>query len=128
MPFENWEEDHKLKPKAIIAILLIASIAIAGTAFAVYKITSPPSAPIIVTTPSTLNAPTLNATTATVGDTVQITTTLSDGAEGLQVFFYKNGTVGAIGSAYTNSQGQVIFNYGLGEVGTYVFTAECVHP
>lgn len=128
MPFENWEDDNKRSPAAIALIVILSLVVIAGSAYAVYKLTSPPSPPIVVTEPSALAAPSLNATTAVVGDTVQITTQLSDSAEGVHVFFYQEGTATSIGSAYTNSEGQAIFNHPLTTTGTFTYIADCVHP
>ena len=125
MPFENWEVDHKLGPTAIIILTLVLIVTIATTAYAVYKITSPPSNPIIVNEPATLSQPTVNATTAITGDILQITTELSDQAEGIQVFFYENQV--SIGSAYTNSEGQAIINRSVNTPGTYVYVADCIH-
>jgi hypothetical protein len=128
LPFENWEEDHKLSPKVIIAALVIAMILSASVGYAIYKITSPPSAPVVISEPATLSAPSVNTTSAVTGDTLQLTTTLSDSKEGVQVFFYHNASASAIGSAYTNSAGQAILNYALTQVGTFTFTADCIHP
>lgn len=128
MPFENWEEDHKLPKHWIIIIALIGIIAITGTAIAIYKITSPPSDPVTVATPATLSQPTVNATSAITGDILQLTTSLSDNAEGLQVFFFNNASVSALGSAYTDSTGTAIFNTPLNTVGVFTYTAECLHP
>jgi hypothetical protein len=126
MPFENWEADHKLGPAAIIILTLILIVMIATTAYAVYKITSPPSDPVVVSLPSELSKPTVNATAAVIGETIQITTTLNDGVEGLQVFFYENDV--NIGSAYTNSQGEAIINRVINNAGTFIYVADCIHP
>jgi hypothetical protein len=125
MPFENWEADHKLGPAAIAIALILIIVIAAGSAYAVYKITSAPSDPVTVTESATLSKPTLNATTAVIGDTLQITTTLSDLAEGVQVFFYENQV--SIGSAYTNSEGEAILNRVLSNTGTYTYIADCIH-
>jgi hypothetical protein len=126
MPFENWESDNKRSPALIVVLALVVCLAVAGTAYAVYKITSPVSEPVVVVAPATLSKPVLNATTISTGETVQITTTLSDARPAVEVFFYQNNT--AIGSAYTNSQGTAIYNRALTTVGNYVFTADCIHP
>jgi hypothetical protein len=121
---EDWGETSFPWKKVILVILLVG--AIVGTVVAVYKITSPDSDPVIVTTPATLTKPSVNATLAVSGDTIQITTTLSDSAEGLQVFFYENDL--SIGSAYTNSAGQAIMNRVVNSPGTYIYLAEFMHP
>lgn len=125
MNAEDWgDENHFPIKKAILVILLIA--ALVGSAFAVYKITSPPSDPVNISTPATLSKPTLNATSGVPGNTIQITTTLSDGLDGIQVFFYENDI--AIGSAYTGSGGIAIFNRVVSSTGTFVYKADCMHP
>lgn len=125
MKTENWGDENQIPfRKIILVILLIACIV--GTAFAVYKITSPPSDPVVITTPATLSKPSVNATTGVIGDTIQISTTLSDATDGIQVFFYENDL--SIGSAYTGSGGTAIFNRVVGSPGTYIYKADCVHP
>ena len=126
MPFEDWEADHKLSKRTLIVIALVAILALAGTAVAVYKIVSPPSDPVVVATPATLSKPTVNATSAVEGDTIHITTTLSDAFQGLQVFFYENNV--QIGSDYTNDQGLASYDRVINNAGTFVYTAECMHP
>lgn len=66
------------------------------------------------------------ATSAVTGDTIQLTTQLSDSAEGLQVFFYENDA--EIGSAYTDSTGTAIYNRVNIPVGNYIYHATCMHP
>lgn len=126
MPFESWEQDNKKSPAMIAVLALIAILAIAGSAVAVYKIISPASDPVVVTPPSTLSKPTFNATSAVVGETLQITTTLSDKTPAVEVFFYQNNV--PIGSSYTNNEGVAIFNRLLTTTGSFIYTAECVHP
>lgn len=109
----------------MIVIALVAILTIAGSAVAVYKIMSPPSDPVEVVTPATLSKPLLNATRASVGETIQITTTLSDKVPAVEVFFYQNNL--PIGSSYTNSEGVAIFNKQLNAVGTFIYTADCIH-
>lgn len=122
---EDWGDEQRFPlKKAILVILLVG--ALVGSAFAVYKITSPPSPEVVITTPATLSAPTVNATSGVVGDTIQISTTLSDAMDGLQVFFYENGA--SIGSAYTGSGGIAIFNRVVNAAGNYTYTADCMHP
>ena len=127
-PFEDWEADHKLSKRTAIIIALIGIIAIAGSAVAIYKITSPPSEPVTVSQPATLSQPTVNSTTAVTGDILQLTTQLSDSAEGLQVFFYNNASTTALGSAYTDSTGTAIFNTPSLTEGVFTYTADCIHP
>lgn len=122
---EDWGNDNPLPWRKIVLVVLLIG-AIVGSAFAVYKITSPDSDPVDVTTPATLSKPTMNATSAVVGDTIQISTTLSDGLDGQQVFFYENSV--NVGSAYTGSGGTAIFNRVVNTAGTYVYKADCVHP
>lgn len=125
MPFENWETDNQHSPALAIILILIVVVGLAGGAYAVYKIMSPPSDPVEVTLPATLSKPTLNATKAVTGDTVEILTELSDKAAGVQVFFYQNNT--PLGSAYTNSEGKAIYHQRLNTVGNFTFSADCIH-
>ena len=126
MPFESWEGDNGLSKTTIIILAMILFIASVAGVYAVYNIVSPPSDTVTVDAPATLTKPTLNATSATIGQIIQITTTLSDGAEGLQVWFYENDQ--QIGSAYTNDQGTAIYNRAMNSAGSFVFRAECIHP
>jgi len=128
MPFENWEADNKTSIAKWAIIGLIIFIAIVGTVFAAdyfYKITSPPSEPVDVNVRATLSKPTTNSTAAIIGDTIQITTVLSTHEEGFQVTFKENGDI--IGSAYTNDQGQAIYNRVMTSTGTFVYIAECIY-
>lgn len=122
---ENWEDENGFNFKRLLLVVLLIAVVV-GTAFAVYKITSPDSDPVVVNEPTTLSKPIVNATTAVTGDTIQITTTLQDHAEGVQVFFYENDNT--IGSSYTNSAGEAIFNRLVTVTGTYIYHADCVHP
>lgn len=122
---ENWGDENRFPWRKIILVVLVIGVLV-GTAFAVYKITSPDSDPVVVTTPATLSKPSVNATSAVTGDTIQISTTLSDGLDGQQVFFYENDV--NIGSAYTGSGGIAIFNRVVASAGTYVYKADCMHP
>lgn len=125
MGFEDWGDESRFNWKALlIAIVLISAVICGG--YAVYKIVSPDSDQVNVSTPATLSKPIVNATSAVVGNTIQITTTLSDGLDGVQVFFYENDI--SIGSAYTGSGGTAIFNRVVNSPGSYVYHAECVHP
>lgn len=125
MPFENWETDHKVSKGLVIALITIAIISI-GTAYATYKIISPDSDVVTSTAPATLSKPTVNGTSIIPGETIQITTTLSDSTDNLQVFFYENNV--SIGSAYTNSAGQAIYNRVVNSVGSFVYSADTIHP
>lgn len=125
-PLDYFSDDERqVNWKRLLLIILVIGVLV-GSAFAVYKITSPPSDPVHVTTPATLSKPTVNATTAVVGNTLHISTQLSDKAQGVQVFFYQNNT--AIGSDYTNDQGIATYDYVLAATGTYVYKADCIHP
>lgn len=122
---EDWgDNDYKPNWKRIIILALIGIIATASVAVAVYKITSPPSAPVHVAEPAALSAPTFNSTNLYLGETLQITVVLSTSVEGQQVFFYENGT--NIGSALTNSAGQAILNRVMNVEGTYIYTADAI--
>lgn len=128
MPFEEeFNGNHSLPGKAIV-IGLIALVFVASIAFAAYKIISPPSNPVTVGTPATISPPSVNATSLIVGDTLQLTTTISSHTPGVQVFFYSSASASALGSSFTDSNGQAIFNAVQNTPGTFTFTADCVHP
>lgn len=65
-----------------------------------------------------------NATSAYVGDTIELTAILSDNANGETVYFYENenpiGTVGTL-------DGYAVLNHILTVEGNIQFTAECMH-
>lgn len=125
MPFENWDEDQQKSPARKIIIALAIVLLIAIPVGAVYKITSQPSDPLPVTEAATLSKPTYNATQAIVGDKVLITSTLSDHASNVQVFFYENSL--QIGSAYTDSNGVANYLHTLTSTGDKVFLTDCIH-
>jgi hypothetical protein len=128
MPFED-EFSHANGPaKKTLIIALVLILAVVGVAYAAYKITSPPSQPVTVGTAATLSAPIVNGTNLVLGDTLQLTTTLSDKTPNVQIFFYSNASIASLGSAYTDSNGQAIFNTKQNTVGVFNFTADCIHP
>ncbi len=128
MPFE--EEFGKSSGPALktVAIIMVCLIAFVGVAYAAYKLTSPPSQPVSVVPPASLSAPTVNGTSLVLGDTLQLTTTLSDKANNVQVFFYNNASAVSLGSAFTDSNGQAIINVPMSTAGNFTFTADCYHP
>ena len=128
MPFEDEFRNSSGPAHKGVIIALVCLIAVCGVAYAAYKIVSPPSQPVTVGTPATLSAPTVNGTSLVLGDTLQLTTTLSDKASNVQVFFYSNATTGALGSAYTDSNGEAILNVKQTAIGVFNFTADCIHP
>ena len=131
MPFEDWEGDQKkskIKMVIVLLIIMIAAVVSFKVVDAVYHITSPPSKPVVVFTPATLSEPTVSATSAVTGDTITITTQLSDGLAGIQVFFYENSSTTPMGSDYTNDLGQASYNKTFSTIGTYTFYADCIHP
>lgn len=125
MKMEDWGDEQRFSWRKIILVVLIISVAV-GTVFAVYKITSPDSDPVTVSTPATLSKPIVNGTSVVTGDTIQVSTVLSDAMNGVQVFFYENDV--NIGFAYTGSGGIAIINRVVNTPGTYVYHADCVHP
>jgi hypothetical protein len=127
MPFED-EFSHASGPaKKTVVICLVLLIAVVGVAYAAYKIVSPPSQPVTVGIPASLSAPTVNGTSLVLGDTLQLITTISDKASNVQVFFYNNASTIALGSAYTDSNGQAILNVQQNTPGVFTFTADCIH-
>jgi D-alanyl-D-alanine carboxypeptidase len=124
---EDWGDEEgrfKLPIKKLI-IVALCILAVSIPAYAVYRITSPASDPVTVNTPATLSKPTVNATTAIIGDTLQVTTVLSDHLSGQQVIFFLNDV--QIGETTTDSNGQAIFNHVATTPGTYIFVAKCIH-
>lgn len=118
-----------MSPAAIAIVLLIIIVASVGTVYAVYKITSPPSLPVTVNTIATLSAPNVNGTVLVVGDTLQLSSTLSDAALGVQVFFYETGSTTPLGSALTNSNGEAILNVLMSQPkSTVTYYADAIHP
>jgi len=129
MPFENWEADSKTS-KAKLAIILLVIVIAAVLCFkvvdAVYHITSPPSPAVTVTEPATLSLPTVSSTAVTVGETVTISSTLSDGAEGVQVSFFENGSL--IGNDFTDDTGTATYNRIMTGAGSFTYVCDCIHP
>ncbi len=122
---EDWDEERFKFPVKKILIIALCILAFSIPTYAVYKITSPASDPAVVNTPATLSKPTLNTTTAIIGDTIQISVALSDLAPGQQITFFQNDI--QIGIATTDSNGQAIFNQALTAAGTYIYHATCIH-
>ena len=129
MPFETWETDSgtsKTKLAIMLLILVIAVVVSFKVVDAVYHITSPPSDTVTVTQPQTLSKPTVSATSVTVGETITISTTLSDGTAGVVVTFFENDNV--IGSDSTDDKGTATYTRVLISVGSYTYYADCLHP
>lgn len=134
MPFENWEEDNglisrlKQNPKKFLVIFLVGILACASVGFGLMRIWSPESEPVTVSGIPELSQPAFNATSLYIGETLQITVKLTDayGApmEGEQVWFQENKA--EIGSAYTNSEGDAIFNRAVTTQGTYVYNCSAM--
>lgn len=119
------------KSEAIICALLL--VVIVGCVAATYIMTSP-SSPDVTVNPSPTPTPqqaTLSAVTAsplilTVGDTLTLSTTVSDATAGLTVTFYNQNNV-AVGQAATNIQGTATLQIQPPE-GTWSFYATATHP
>jgi hypothetical protein len=122
---EDWDEERFKLPIKKIIIVALCVFAVSIPAYAVYSFWSPPSDPVIVNTPATLSKPIVNATTAIIGDTLQVTTVLSDQLSGQQVIFFLNDV--QIGETTTDSNGQAIFNYVATAAGSHIFKARCIH-
>jgi len=69
-----------------------------------------------------------NATTSYVGDTLQLTATLSDESVGVLVTFYQNGT--PMGTTTTVNGGVATLDYAItsGDIGTNTWTASAQWP
>ena len=128
MPFEEEFGRSSGPAKKTLIIGIIVMLTLVGVAYAAYKIVSPPSQPVTVGTPATLSAPAVNGTSLVLGDTLQLTTTLIDKASNVQVFFYNNASTNSLGSAFTDSNGQAIFNTIQNTPGVFTFSADCIHP
>ena len=129
MPFENWEMDNttsKAKLAIMLMILVVAAVGCFKVVDAVYHITSPASPTVTVTTPASLSTPTVSATDVMIGEAIIISTTLSDGYPGVQVYFFENGS--QIGSDYTDDSGTAIYNRVITAAGAYTYYADCIHP
>ena len=117
-----------VKQWLIIGFVVIFSVT--SVAYAAIKITSPASNPVNVNTAPTLSQPITNTTNCYIGDTIQITETISPTMEGQQIFFYANVTTNAkgttLGSAYTNSDGVAILNTVVNTAGTYVYVCDAI--
>ena len=117
-----------VKQWLIIGFVVIFSVT--SVAYAAIKITSPASNPVNVNTTPTLSQPITNTTNCYIGDTIQITETISPTMEGQQIFFYANVTTNAkgttLGSAYTNSDGVAILNTVVNTAGTYVYVCDAI--
>lgn len=127
MPFEDEFSNASGPAKKTVIICMVALLLVVGVAYAAYKIVSPPSPAVHVGTAATLTAPTVNGTSLVLGDTLQLTTTISDHIQNVQVFFYRNDSTIALGSSFTDSNGQAILNAPMNVAGDFVFTADCVH-
>ena len=136
---EDWGDNEenfiqrlmrKFSVKQWLIIGFIVIFSVTSIAYAAIKITSPASNPVNVNTTPTLSQPTTNTTNCYIGDTIQITETISPTMEGQQIFFYANVTTNAkgttLGSAYTNSDGVAILNTVVNTAGTYVYVCDAI--
>jgi hypothetical protein len=123
-----------LKKKSLVLAVVIALIMVVavGGAVAIYGIRSPDSDPLQVNpTPTPVPQATLSkvsfpTTSITVGDTVTLTTIVSDASAGLTVDFYnQNGAL--VGSTTTNSLGSASITV-TPPIGTWVYHANTSHP
>ena len=129
MPFETWETDSvtsKTKLAIMLLIIVIAVVVSFKVVDAVYHITSPASPTVTARTPATLSTPTVSTTDVMIGDTVTVSTTLSDGLAGVRVYFFENGN--QIGSDDTDASGIAIYNRVITAAGSYTYVADCIHP
>jgi len=123
--------------KTILALCLIALIATMSTVLATgYLIVSPASDTLTVnpkpTDPdpdpdqATLSKVKLNVNTIEEGDTVTLTTLLSDKTSGVKVTFYDQDDK-KVGEATTNVDGRACITI-TPTAGTYTYYATCMHP
>ena len=114
-----------MNKNVVLAIILAAILVTAGVALAAYLITSN-TVNVTVLTQATMTLQ-ANSTSLTVGDTVQLTATLSDGAasSGLAVTFLDGATTLATVNADTS--GVAVYAYAPA-AGSYVYTATATHP
>lgn len=113
--------------KIIIAVVALALVA--GIATAAYVMTAPMSDDITVNppgSPATLSKVTSSAYTLTAGETITLTTTVSDGTQGINVTFLNQNGV-SVGTAVTDESGTASVTITPPE-GTWSFYATATHP
>ena len=114
-----------VKHKKIIIVSLLTVLTLVVTVGALQIITSPDSDPVNVSVLPTLSKPTLNATSLNVGDTLQISCSISPVEyEGENIFLYENDV--QVASGIADSSGIVTFNRLMSSPGTFIYhcTAE----
>ena len=113
-----------------LVIGVVAAALVAGVVAAAYLMRSQNTSDIIVEpTPSPAPAElqlTPNKTTLTVGETLTLTATVSDGTSGLTVTFY-NQHDDPVGTATTNTDGAATLNL-VPQIGTWQYYATATHP
>jgi hypothetical protein len=94
-----------------------------------YSLRSPDSPQLTAVDPqpaATLSAVTLSTTSITVGEPVTLSTTISDGLNGLSIDFYNQNGV-KVGSATTNAAGTASLTINP-TAGLWVYHANTFHP
>lgn len=130
------------KKKALLVFVAVAVFAasLITVAVAAYTMTAPTSDPSTTNptpspspTPSptpvpqaTMSKVTVTPSVAYIGETKQVTTTVSDLTPGITVTFYNNDDV-AVGAAITNAQGTATITI-QEPIGTWTYYATAVHP
>lgn len=124
-----------MKMSTVTLALVVLTLTVVGAVVASYLMTAPMSPDVDVNpspTPTaapvqaTLSQVTVSSLSITVGDTLTLTTTVSDGAPGLTVTFYnQNGNV--VGSINTDSTGVASLTI-IPPEGTWSFYATATHP
>ena len=113
--------------KATVALTLIILLVCAETALAVYVMTAPQSVDVTVNPAlASLSQVTVSSTVITVGDSLTLSTTVSDHTAGLTVTFYNQNNI-EVGTATTNSAGTATLTIQPPE-GTWSFYASANHP
>jgi len=114
----------KTKTAALLAGLLV--LCLVGVVAATYLMTSPESDDVTVSTQATLSKVTVSTISVTVGDSLTLSTTVSDHTSGLTVTFFNNNDV-SVGTATTDSSGTASLTLQPPE-GVWSFYATATHP
>lgn len=112
-----------------IIIAVVALALVVGIAAAAYVMTAPMSDDITVNppgAPATLSKVTSSTYTLTEGESITLSTTVSDGTQGINVTFLNQNGV-SVGTAITDATGVATLTITPPE-GTWSFYATATHP
>jgi hypothetical protein len=114
-----------MKTSTKIAILLLVVLLI-GVASAVYIMQAPMSSDVVVTGQATLSKVSVSSILITAGDSLTLSTTVSDHTQGITVTFFNQNDV-SVGTAVTGPTGTATLTI-QPPVGTWSFYATATHP